>query len=88
MRHARGSARLDASERYPDMYGESDEEPEPEPEPEDEEDEPWEEPEPEPLPQPDSDGEPEQEELTPMGNRRSAVTEATTTTIAFPSRPS
>ncbi len=65
---------LDASERYPDMYGEPDEEPEPEPE--DEEDEPWEEPEPEPLPQPDSDGEPEQEELTPMGNRRSAVTEA------------
>jgi DNA segregation ATPase FtsK/SpoIIIE, S-DNA-T family len=65
---------LDASERYPDMYGEPDEEAEPEPE--DEEDEPWEEPEPEPLPQPDSDGEPEQEELTPMGNRRSAVTEA------------
>jgi DNA segregation ATPase FtsK/SpoIIIE, S-DNA-T family len=60
---------LDASERYPDMYGE--EEPEPEPE----EDDSWDEPEPEPLPKPD-EAEPEQEELTPMGNRRSAVTEA------------
>ena len=75
---------LDASERYPDLYGEPDEEPEPE----DEEDEPWEEPEPEPLPQPDSAGEPEQEELTPMGNRRSAVTEADDSTTACPSRPS
>jgi S-DNA-T family DNA segregation ATPase FtsK/SpoIIIE len=60
---------LDASERYPEMYGE--EEPEPEPE----EDDSWDEPEPEPLPKPD-EAEPEQEELTPMGNRRSAVTEA------------
>ena len=62
---------LDASERYPDLYGEE----EPEPEPEEERR----------LgragaraaePEPESRSEPEQEELTPMGNRRSAVTEA------------
>ncbi|MGH2716273.1 MAG: DNA translocase FtsK 4TM domain-containing protein [Thermoleophilaceae bacterium] len=56
---------LDAAERYPDLYGEEDEEePEPEelPPPEPEDDEPEE--------------EPLQDELTPMGNRRSAVTEA------------
>jgi DNA segregation ATPase FtsK/SpoIIIE, S-DNA-T family len=69
---------LDAAERYPDLYGDyEDEEPEPEPEPPDE---------------PEDDGEadleesdhvakrpppePGQEELTPMGARRSAVTEA------------
>jgi DNA segregation ATPase FtsK/SpoIIIE, S-DNA-T family len=63
---------LDGSERYPDLY-------EDEPEPEEEPEEDWDEPEPEPLPEPELDaeeGEPEQEELTPMGNRRSAVTEA------------
>jgi S-DNA-T family DNA segregation ATPase FtsK/SpoIIIE len=60
---------LDASERYPDLYGE--------PEPEEEPEEPWEEPEPEPEPVLDAEEpEAEQEELTPMGNRRSAVTEA------------
>jgi DNA segregation ATPase FtsK/SpoIIIE, S-DNA-T family len=67
---------LDASERYPDLY-ESEDEAEPEPEEEDV----WDEPEPEPLPEPEPEPEaelpePEQEELTPMGNRRSAVTEA------------
>jgi DNA segregation ATPase FtsK/SpoIIIE, S-DNA-T family len=66
---------LDASERYPDMYDE-DEPPEPEPE----EEEVWEEEEPEPEPVPvveeADEGEPEQEQLTPMGNRRSAVTES------------
>jgi DNA segregation ATPase FtsK/SpoIIIE, S-DNA-T family len=62
---------LDGSERYPDLY---DEEPEPEPEAEpDEEEEPWE---PEPQPEAEEPEAPEQEELTPMGNRRSAVTEA------------
>jgi DNA segregation ATPase FtsK/SpoIIIE, S-DNA-T family len=54
---------LDAAERYPDIY-EDEEEPEPEPEPTEELVEP---PEEEPI---------EEEELTPMGNRRSAVTEA------------
>jgi DNA segregation ATPase FtsK/SpoIIIE, S-DNA-T family len=63
---------LDGSERYPDLY-EGPEEPEPDEEPEDE---PWEEPEVESLPEPEPAGDPEQEELTPMGNRRSAVTEA------------
>jgi S-DNA-T family DNA segregation ATPase FtsK/SpoIIIE len=67
---------LDGSERYPDLFGQDEEETEPEEEPEEE----WDEPEPEP-----EDEEPElhmpevvpsQEELTPMGNRRSAVTEA------------
>ncbi|HEX3278031.1 MAG TPA: DNA translocase FtsK 4TM domain-containing protein, partial [Thermoleophilaceae bacterium] len=62
---------LDGSERYPDLF----EEPEPEPEEEPDWDEP--EPEPEALPEPppppvDADD----EQLTPMGNRRSAVTEA------------
>jgi S-DNA-T family DNA segregation ATPase FtsK/SpoIIIE len=67
---------LDASERYPDMYDE-DETPEPEPE-----EEVWEEEDPEPEPEPvpvveeADEGEPEQEQLTPMGNRRSAVTES------------
>jgi S-DNA-T family DNA segregation ATPase FtsK/SpoIIIE len=69
---------LDGSERYPDLFGQDEEETEPEEEPEEE----WDEPEPEPEPE---DEEPElhmpevvpsQEELTPMGNRRSAVTEA------------
>jgi DNA segregation ATPase FtsK/SpoIIIE, S-DNA-T family len=62
---------LDGEERYPDLF----EEEEQQPEPELEEDEAWDEPEPEPLPEPEP-GEPEQEQLTPMGNRRSAVTEA------------
>jgi DNA segregation ATPase FtsK/SpoIIIE, S-DNA-T family len=61
---------LDAAERYPDLYGEDDEPeheepaaelPEAQPEPEDAE---------------VVEEEPVQEELTPMGNRRSAVTEA------------
>jgi DNA segregation ATPase FtsK/SpoIIIE, S-DNA-T family len=62
---------LDGSERYPDLF-ENEPEPEPEPEPE------WEEPEDEPLPEPPVEEVEEQkeEELTPMGNRRSAVTEA------------
>ena len=65
---------LDGSERYPDLY-EGPEEPEPDEEPEEE---PWDEPEVEALPEPEPEpaGAPEQEELTPMGNRRSAVTEA------------
>jgi DNA segregation ATPase FtsK/SpoIIIE, S-DNA-T family len=60
---------LDAAERYPDLY------------PGDQEEEaPYEELDPEgdatePLPVPDDEPE-EQEDLTPMGNRRSAVTEA------------
>ncbi len=64
---------LDASERYPDMYDE-DEPAEPE--------QVWEEEEPEPAAELEEEGEPEpevepeQEQLTPMGNRRSAVTEA------------
>jgi S-DNA-T family DNA segregation ATPase FtsK/SpoIIIE len=64
---------LDGSERYPDTYEDEDELPEPEPEPQLEEEEPW-----EPVPeQPEPALEaPEQEQLTPMGNRRSAVTEA------------
>jgi S-DNA-T family DNA segregation ATPase FtsK/SpoIIIE len=53
---------LDAAERFPDLYAEE----EPEPEPEDGL-------EPEPV---EDEEEPVQEELTPMGNRRSAVTEA------------
>jgi DNA segregation ATPase FtsK/SpoIIIE, S-DNA-T family len=57
---------LDAAERYPDLYGH--EEDEPEPQPTDELQAPHEAEEP--------DEEPVQEELTPMGNRRSAVTEA------------
>jgi DNA segregation ATPase FtsK/SpoIIIE, S-DNA-T family len=68
---------LDGEERYPDLF-EDEEQPEPEAEPEvEDEDEPWPEPEPEvaALPEPEED-EPQQEPLTPMGNRRSAVTEA------------
>jgi S-DNA-T family DNA segregation ATPase FtsK/SpoIIIE len=65
---------LDAAERYPDLYGDYEEdEPEPEPDEPDEEEPELEE----------SDhvakrppAEPTQEELTPMGARRSAVTEA------------
>jgi DNA segregation ATPase FtsK/SpoIIIE, S-DNA-T family len=67
---------LDGSERYPDLFEDAGQvdEPEPEPEPDDQ---PWEEPEAEPLPEPVPDIEAEDaEELTPMGNRRSAVTEA------------
>jgi DNA segregation ATPase FtsK/SpoIIIE, S-DNA-T family len=63
---------LDASERYPDLYGEEEEEPPDEPV--------WdEEPEPEALPEPVPDvdeADPEPEELTPMGHRRSPVTES------------
>src|SRR5215212_23603 len=75
---------LDGSQRYPDLYG-APEEPEPDEQPqEDEDDQPWDEPEiealPEPeieaLPQPEPVAEPAAEELTPMGNHRSAVTEA------------
>src|SRR5215212_4013073 len=75
---------LDGSQRYPDLYG-APEEPEPDEQPqEDEHDQPWDEPEiealPEPeieaLPQPEPVAEPAAEELTPMGNHRSAVTEA------------
>jgi DNA segregation ATPase FtsK/SpoIIIE, S-DNA-T family len=64
---------LDGEERYPDLF-EGEDEPDPEPEPEPEEDEPWPDPEPEPVAE--ADEQPEQEELTPMGNRRSNVTEA------------
>jgi S-DNA-T family DNA segregation ATPase FtsK/SpoIIIE len=61
---------LDGEERYPDLF---EDEPEPEQEPEEE---PWPEPEPEPEPVAEAEEQPEQEELTPMGNRRSNVTEA------------
>jgi S-DNA-T family DNA segregation ATPase FtsK/SpoIIIE len=61
---------LDASERYPDLFGED----EPEPEEPDYDDEP--EPEPLPEPEPVPEPEPEPEDLTPQGNRRSPVTEA------------
>jgi S-DNA-T family DNA segregation ATPase FtsK/SpoIIIE len=63
---------LDASTRYPDLYG--DEPPEEVEAPEED----WSEPEietPDPRPQP-PEVEAEQEELTPMGERRSSVTEA------------
>src|SRR5215211_6279596 len=56
---------LDGSERYPDLYGEPAERDEPELDPE-----------PEPRPGPATEQEPEQPELTPMGNRRSPVTES------------
>jgi DNA segregation ATPase FtsK/SpoIIIE, S-DNA-T family len=56
---------LDGSERYPDLYGEPSEAREPEPE----------EPRPGPMTEPESE-QPEQPELTPMGNRRSPVTES------------
>jgi DNA segregation ATPase FtsK/SpoIIIE, S-DNA-T family len=61
---------LDGSERYPDLYEEASRaaEPEPEPEPEQPPSPPVEE---EPGPEP-----PDQPELTPMGNRRSPVTES------------
>src|SRR4051794_26424143 len=67
---------LDAEERYPDLYGEE-ERPEPEPD-EPADDEPvLVEPEPEPQPEPEPEiEEPDQEQLTPQGMRRSAVTEA------------
>jgi DNA segregation ATPase FtsK/SpoIIIE, S-DNA-T family len=55
---------LDAAERYPDIY-EEEVEPEPEPEPDSE-----------PAEAEVAEEEPTQEQLTPMGNRRSAVTEA------------
>jgi S-DNA-T family DNA segregation ATPase FtsK/SpoIIIE len=55
---------LDGSERYPDLYDDPAHAGEPEPEPE------------EPGPGPTPEEEPEQPELTPMGNRRSAVTES------------
>jgi S-DNA-T family DNA segregation ATPase FtsK/SpoIIIE len=63
---------LDGTERYPDLFEEP--EPEPEPEPDEPEEEPWE-PEalPEPAPEIVEEGD---EQMTPMGNRRSAVTEA------------
>ncbi len=60
---------LDAAERYPDLYP-GDEGEEAESDEVDPPDDPT-----EPLPSPDEEPEPE-EELTPMGNRRSAVTEA------------
>jgi S-DNA-T family DNA segregation ATPase FtsK/SpoIIIE len=60
---------LDAAERYPDLYGEEDE-----PEAELLEDEP--EDSPDPVDAVQDEAEPAEEELTPMGNRRSAVTEA------------
>ena len=65
---------LDAAERYPDIY-EPDDEPDEwaEPEPEPAADSEVVEPEPEDKPEP---AEPEVAELTPMGNRRSPVTES------------
>jgi DNA segregation ATPase FtsK/SpoIIIE, S-DNA-T family len=54
---------LDGSERYPDLYGAGPPPPEPEPEPEED-------------PPPTRDESEEQPELTPMGNRRSPVTES------------
>jgi DNA segregation ATPase FtsK/SpoIIIE, S-DNA-T family len=69
---------LDAEARYPDLYGEggAPEPEEEEPEPEEDDDEPVL-VEPEPQPEPPIEDEAEhQEQLTPQGNRRSAVTEA------------
>jgi len=68
---------LDAAQRYPDLFGDDDR---PEPEPV-EDAEPWEEParEPEPGPieeEPGVTAEEDPKPLTPMGNRRSGVTEA------------
>jgi DNA segregation ATPase FtsK/SpoIIIE, S-DNA-T family len=54
---------LDGSERYPDLYGAGPPPREPEPEPEED-------------PPPTRDESEEQPELTPMGNRRSPVTES------------
>jgi S-DNA-T family DNA segregation ATPase FtsK/SpoIIIE len=63
---------LDAAERYPDLWGERpEEEPEPEEAPAPGEEQP-EEQEPDPM----TKDEPRQELLTPMGNRRSPVTES------------
>jgi DNA segregation ATPase FtsK/SpoIIIE, S-DNA-T family len=57
---------LDGAERYPDLYGE-----------EEEEEPPYEEPEEAVYDEPEPDEEPEgDEQLTPMGNRRSPVTES------------
>ena len=57
---------LDGAERYPDLYGE-----------EEEEEPPFEGPEEAVYDEPEPDEEPEgEEQLTPMGNRRSAVTES------------
>jgi S-DNA-T family DNA segregation ATPase FtsK/SpoIIIE len=65
---------LDASERYPDIYDERPQEPEPRPEegPAPGEEQPEEQ---EPDPVTEEEG-PDQIELTPMGNRRSPVTES------------
>jgi DNA segregation ATPase FtsK/SpoIIIE, S-DNA-T family len=62
---------LDASARYPDLYGERPQEPEPEEGPAPGEEQP-EEQEPEPV----TEDEPEQAAPTPMGGRRSGVTES------------
>src|SRR5919109_377672 len=59
---------LDGSERYPDLYDEPTEGAEP--------DEPEQEPRPGPRTEEAPEQEPEQPELTPMGNRRSPVTES------------
>jgi S-DNA-T family DNA segregation ATPase FtsK/SpoIIIE len=64
---------LDASGRYPDVYDERPQEPEPTPE---EAPAPGEEQPEEQEPDPVTEEEPEQVALTPMGNRRSAVTES------------
>jgi S-DNA-T family DNA segregation ATPase FtsK/SpoIIIE len=59
---------LDAAARYPDLYGDEDEPEQPEPEEEVHDAQV--------VDAQDPEDEPLQEELTPMGNRRSAVTEA------------
>jgi DNA segregation ATPase FtsK/SpoIIIE, S-DNA-T family len=64
---------LDASERYRDVYDERPQEPEPTPE---EAPAPGEEQPEEQEPDPVTEEEPEQVALTPMGNRRAAVTES------------
>jgi S-DNA-T family DNA segregation ATPase FtsK/SpoIIIE len=64
---------LDAAERYPDLYGERDPEPEEELEAYEQELEPDV---PEPVEAEVDEEKPGPEQLTPMGNRRSAVTEA------------
>jgi DNA segregation ATPase FtsK/SpoIIIE, S-DNA-T family len=70
---------LDGAERYPDLFGDEDypeeEEEEPVEEPEDVEIEPLP-PEPEPQPLPVASDEEEEVALTPMGHKRSAVTES------------
>jgi DNA segregation ATPase FtsK/SpoIIIE, S-DNA-T family len=70
---------LDGSERYPDLYDKAAHAAEPEPELE-----PEAEPE-EPAPAPTIEQEPDQPELTPMGNRRSAVTESDDLDYRLPS---